>query len=64
MASEKVKVIHEKGPSGFVLFTAWVGALVYFINQAVGFWEVVLAVLQSFVWPAYLVYYMLEKLMS
>lgn len=64
MASQKVKVIHENGPMGWVLFTAWIGALVYFINNAIGFWEVVLAVLKSFVWPAYLIYELFEKLMS
>ncbi len=47
---------------GFFGFLGWIGALIYFINMANGFWEVVLAVLQSFVWPAYLVYYVLLAL--
>jgi len=32
------------------------GALVYYIPHAHGFWAVVLAVLKSLVWPAFLVY--------
>lgn len=43
---------------GLGIFGAWV----YFWMQATGFWEHVLAVLEGFVWPAFLVYYALEKL--
>lgn len=34
----------------------FIGALVWYIQQANGFWEGVLGVLKSFVWPALLVY--------
>jgi predicted outer membrane repeat protein len=37
---------------GLGIFGAWV----YFWQQADGFWEYVLAVLQGLVWPAILVY--------
>lgn len=50
------------GPGGFVFFVAWVGAAIYFVNQVDGFWNIVLAVLKSFVWPAYLVYHVLGLL--
>ena len=33
-----------------------IGALAYYIPHAHGFWAVVLAVLKSLVWPAFLVY--------
>jgi hypothetical protein len=33
-----------------------IGALVYYIQAADGFWEGVLGVLQALVWPAFLVY--------
>lgn len=57
------KVIHRSGgPMGFVMFVAWFGALVYFINHAHGFWEVVLAFLQACVWPAILLYHALGAL--
>jgi hypothetical protein len=32
------------------------GALVYFWQQADGFWEYVWAVVQGFFWPAFMVY--------
>jgi hypothetical protein len=32
------------------------GALVYYWQEASGFWEYVLAVLQGFFWPAFMVY--------
>jgi len=37
---------------GLGMFGAWV----YFWQQADGFWEYVLAVLQGIVWPAFMVY--------
>lgn len=56
MAKDKIKVVNKGGPSGFAFFLAFVGALVYFIDKANGFWEVVLAFLQAAVWPALLIY--------
>lgn len=51
---KNVKVVH-KGPFvGFYAFT-YIGTLIYFIDNAVGFWEVVVAFLQAAVWPAYLI---------
>lgn len=41
---------------GLVHFLGFIGALVFFWQQADGFWEYVLAVLKGFVWPALLVY--------
>lgn len=57
-----VTVNKTEGMTGTVLFLSWVGALVYFINQASGFWEVVLAFLKSLVWPALVLYEVLEQL--
>lgn len=53
---------HGGGPMGFMFFVAWFGALVYFVNQASGFGEVVLAFLKSIVWPAILLYHALSAL--
>lgn len=61
--SKPVKVVNKGGgPAGFVLFTAWIGALVYFVQQSDGFWGFVVAVLQSFVWPAFLLHRAFELL--
>jgi hypothetical protein len=37
-----------------------IGALVYYIQAAGGFWEGVLGVLKALVWPAFLVYELLK----
>lgn len=50
------------GPIGFVLFVAWIGALVYFVQNSVGFGGFVVGVLQSFVWPALVMHRVLELL--
>ena len=33
-----------------------IGALVYFIQTATGFWDGVWGVIQAFLWPAFMVY--------
>lgn len=62
MSKERIKIIKESGPLGFVFFTAWIGALIYFVQQSNGFSEFLIAVLQSIVWPAYVLYAVLEVL--
>ena len=44
------------GPGGAVYGLGLIGALVYFWQDASNFWQYVLAVLKSIVWPALLVY--------
>lgn len=39
-----------------------IGALVYYIQQADGFWPVVLGILKALVWPALLTYHLLKFL--
>lgn len=41
-------------------FLGMIGAAVYFVQQAVGFWPGVLGVLKAMVWPAFLVYKIME----
>ena len=43
---------------GLGIFGAWV----YFWQQAGGFWEYVLAIVEGLVWPAFMVYYGLAAL--
>lgn len=49
-------------PGGFNALVAFIGAAVYFINQASGFGEVVVAFLKAIIWPGYLVYHLLGSL--
>jgi hypothetical protein len=48
--------------SGAVYGLGLIGALVYNISQASGFWMVILAILKSLVWPAFLVFHLLKSL--
>jgi hypothetical protein len=50
------------GGGGAVYFFGFIGALVFYIRQADGFWGGVLGVLKAFVWPAFLVYDALKHL--
>ncbi len=59
----KDKTMYKHAPSGFAMFVAYIGALVYFINHADGFWQVVAAFFQAIVWPGFVVYHVLERLM-
>jgi len=49
------------GGSGFVWFLGAIGAAIYYIQTAQGFWEGALGILKALVWPAFLVYYALQS---
>lgn len=58
-----VKVVNESaGPLGFVFFTAWVGAIVYFVQNSEGFGGFLVAIFKACVWPAYVLHAVLENL--
>jgi hypothetical protein len=57
-----VKITHEHGPSGFLFFVAYIGAVIYFAQQSPGFWGFITALLQAIVWPAYVLYGVLRSL--
>ena len=58
---ESGKSIVKCGSScgGVFYFLGFLGAAVYYIQQATGFWLGVLGVLKALVWPAFLVYELL-----
>ncbi len=37
-----------------------IGAAVYFIQHAIGFWSIILGILKAIVWPAFVVYELLK----
>lgn len=41
-----------------------IGALVYYLQHADGFWSVILGILKTLVWPAFVVYDLLKFLAS
>lgn len=50
------------GGGGAVYFFGLIGALVYYIQRADGFWTGVLGVLKALVWPAFVIYDLLKFL--
>ena len=54
----------DNGTSGAIYGMGFIGAAIYFIEHAVGFWAGVLGFLKAIVWPAVLMYKLLEYLKS
>ena len=48
--------VQRNAPSGAVYGLGLIGAAIYFISNATGFWTGVLGFLKAIVWPAFLVY--------
>lgn len=57
-----VKVVNDGGPMGYVMFMAWVGAVVYFVGSVDGFWNIIVAFIKACVWPAYVTFEVLKNL--
>ncbi len=56
-----IKIGKERKQSGTVAFLTYIGAAVYFVNQVDGFWNIVAALLKAAVWPAILIYNILQN---
>jgi len=54
--------MHKHGPSSAVYGLGLIGAVIYYIFTATGFWMGVLGFLKALVWPAFLVYHWLKLL--
>lgn len=54
----------DRGPGGgnAVYGLGLIGALVYYIQHADGFWSVILGILKALVWPAFVIYDLLKFL--
>jgi hypothetical protein len=52
----------RSGGGGAVYGLGLIGALVYYIGAADGFWSVILGILKALVWPAFLVYQLFKFL--
>ena len=50
------------GPSSTIYGLAFIGSLIYFLQHATSFWTGVLGFLEALVWPAVLIYKLLEFL--
>lgn len=53
---------HNSGGGDAVYGLGLIGAAVFYIQQASGFWGVIVAILKALVWPAFVVYDLLKFL--
>lgn len=53
---------HGPGGGNVIYGLGLIGVLVYYIQQADGFWSVILGILKALVWPAFLIYHLLKFL--
>lgn len=56
------KTMHNNGIVGGVYGMAFIGAAVYYIQQAATFWTGVLGIIKAIIWPGMLMYKVLELL--
>jgi hypothetical protein len=54
--NKSVKIVNKNGPFGGTFLVTYIGAAVYFVQNSVGFWGFVLALLKALVWPAFIVH--------
>ncbi|MCB0792750.1 MAG: hypothetical protein H6597_07205 [Flavobacteriales bacterium] len=54
--------VQRQGGGGAVYGLGFVGAAIYYIGHATGFWMGLLGFLKAIVWPAFLVYGALEAI--
>lgn len=54
--------VNSGGMFGGAYFVTIVGAAIYFIQGATSFWDGVLGILKALVWPAFVIYRVLELL--
>ena len=60
--SDKGSKARHAGGGNAVYGLGLIGALVYYIQAADGFWEGVLGILKALVWPVFVVYDLLKFL--
>ncbi len=59
---EKKTTVKDCGMSGGIYGMAFIGAAIYFIQQAATFWMGVLGILKAIIWPVLLMYNLLDFL--
>lgn len=62
--SDRARINRGAGGGNAVYGLGVIGALVYYVQAADGFWPGVLGVLKALVWPAFVVYDLLKFLAS
>ncbi len=57
-----IKIVTENGALGWVFFTAYIGAVVYFFQLDLTFWGFVIALIKAAFWPAFVLFEVLGAL--
>jgi hypothetical protein len=57
-----MKVNKNGPPAAGAYFLGMIGAAVHFVSNADGFWPVIMALLKSLVWPAFLIHRIFDLL--
>ena len=52
----KCKMERKGGAMGAIYGLGFIGAVIYYISTATGFWMGVLGVLKAIIWPLFLIY--------
>ena len=52
--------IKEHGKGGCAYFLAFLGAAVYYLSTATGFWSGVWGIIKALLWPAFLIHALLR----
>lgn len=60
--NKTVQVINKGGACGGAYFLTFVGAAVFWVQQAAGFGEILVALLKAMVWPSFVMYRVLQLL--
>lgn len=60
MTKKEVKCNVQEGCVGAFYVLGLIGAAIYYISTAIGFWGGVLGFLKAIVWPAFLVFELLK----
>jgi len=62
MSGDRSRTWGRSGGGDAVYFFGLIGALIYYIGHADGFWAGVLGILKALVWPVFVVYELLKFL--
>jgi hypothetical protein len=54
--------MHNHGCSGAIYGLGFLGAAIYYISTATGFWIGVLGILKAIIWPVFLVFHLMKFL--
>ena len=61
-SDKKAMMNHKTAPAGGIYFMGMIGSAVYLVGSVDGFWNIILGLLKSLIWPALLIHRVFELL--